>query len=46
MRTRKKVRNIESYYVREARNTRVRQDATIVMCVLITFGVIIWTAIK
>ncbi len=46
MRTRKKVRNIESYYVKEARKTRERQDATIVMCVLITFGVIIWTAIK
>lgn len=46
MRTRKKVRNIESYYVREARNTRVRQDATIVVCALFTIGVIIWTAIK
>jgi len=46
MRTRKKVRNIESYYVSEARNVRARQDGTILVCALITFGVIIWAVIK
>ena len=46
MRVRKKVRNIESYYVREARTTRARQDATILVCAIITFGVIIWAVIK
>jgi len=46
MRLRKKVGNIESYYVREARNVRARQDGTILVCAIITFGVIIWSAIK
>jgi hypothetical protein len=46
MRTRKKVRNIESYYVKEARKTRERQDATIVVCALITFAVIIWSVLR
>ena len=46
MRVRKKVRNIESYYVREARNTRARQDGTILVCALITFGVIVWSILR
>lgn len=46
MRVRKKVRNIESYYTKEARKTRERQDATIVVCAVITFGVIIYSIIK
>ena len=46
MRTRKKVRNIESYYVKEARKTRERQDATIAVCALITFGIIVWSILR
>jgi hypothetical protein len=46
MRTRKKVRNIESYYVKEARKTRERQNATIVLCAAITFGIIIWSVTR
>jgi hypothetical protein len=46
MRARKKVRNIESYYVREARNVRARQDATILVCALITFAVIVWSILR
>lgn len=46
MRVRKKVRNIESYYTKEARKARERQDLTIVLCAAITFGVIIYSVIK
>lgn len=38
--------NLESYYVKEARKTRERQDATIVVCLLITFGIIVWSVLK
>jgi hypothetical protein len=46
MKSRVKVQNLESYYVREARKTRERQNATILVCALITFGVIVWSVLR
>jgi hypothetical protein len=41
-----KLKNVESYYVKEARKARERQNATIVICALFTFGIIVWSILR
>jgi hypothetical protein len=38
--------DLESYYAKEARKARQRQDATIAVCFVITFGIIIWSIVR